>query len=85
MCRLVFVFCRKGKGMAVGRIKWFDDKRGYGFIEQEGGPDVFVHYSKISGEGYKSLEKGEEVEFEVKEGDKGLHAENVTRVSHNEQ
>jgi CspA family cold shock protein len=71
--------------MAVGRIKWFDDKRGYGFIEQEGGPDVFVHYSKIAGEGYKSLEKGQEVEFEVKEGDKGLHAENVTRVAHNEQ
>jgi CspA family cold shock protein len=70
--------------MAVGKIKWFDDKRGYGFIEQEGGPDVFVHYSKIAGEGYKTLEKGEEVEFDVREGEKGPHAENVSRVLHNE-
>jgi CspA family cold shock protein len=63
-----------------GRVKWFNDNKGYGFIEQENGPDVFVHYSAISGEGYKSLTEGQTVEFDVTEGAKGLQAANVTKV-----
>lgn len=63
-----------------GRVKWFNDTKGYGFIEREEGPDVFVHYSQITGEGYKSLAEGQEVAFEVVEGDKGLQAQNVQRV-----
>ena len=60
--------------MPTGTVKWFDDDKGYGFIEQEDGEDAFVHYSEIRGEGYKSLEEGQEVEFEVEEGDKGPKA-----------
>ena len=66
--------------MALGKIKWFDNKKGFGFIEQEDGKDVFVHYSNISGDGFKSLEDGDAVEFEVVEGDKGLQARNVVRT-----
>jgi CspA family cold shock protein len=66
--------------MATGRIKWFNDAKGYGFIEQEGGEDVFVHFSSISMEGFKTLSEGQEVEFEIKAGDKGLHAANVVRL-----
>ncbi len=66
--------------MAKGQVKWFDNKKGYGFIENDEGEDIFVHYSNISIEGYKTLEKGELVEFEVVEGTKGLQAENVRRV-----
>lgn len=66
--------------MATGRVKWFDDKKGYGFIEHGEGEDVFVHYSNIMSEGYKSLEKGELVEFEIVQGGKGLQAENVRKV-----
>jgi len=67
--------------MASGRVKWFNDQKGYGFIEQEGGGgDVFVHYSSISGEGFKTLAEGEEVEFELTQGPKGAKAENVSRV-----
>jgi len=63
--------------MASGTVKWFDDDKGYGFIEQEDGEDAFVHYSEIAGEAYKSLEEGQEVEFDVEEGDKGPKAINV--------
>ena len=66
--------------MARGKVKWFNDAKGYGFIEQEGGEDVFVHFSAISMEGFKTLAEGQEVEFEIKSGDKGLHAANVQRV-----
>ncbi len=63
--------------MAVGKVKWFNNGKGYGFIEQEGGNDVFVHFSAILGTGYKSLEEGQQVEFEITEGPKGPQAANV--------
>ena len=66
--------------MPKGKVKWFNDAKGYGFIEQEGGEDVFVHFSAIHMDGFKTLAEGQQVEFEVKTGDKGLHAENVVRV-----
>jgi CspA family cold shock protein len=66
--------------VAKGRVKWFNNSKGYGFIAREDGPDVFVHYSAIHAEGYKTLDEGTEVEFEIKEGPKGPQAENVVRV-----
>ena len=64
--------------MAVtGKVKWFNDAKGYGFIEQQGGPDVFVHFSAILSEGFKSLKEGQEVEFEVSQGPKGPQASKV--------
>jgi len=66
--------------MATGKVKWFNDAKGYGFIEQEGGEDVFVHFSAIQMDGFKTLAEGQAVQFEVKTGDKGLHAANVVRV-----
>ena len=64
-----------------GKIKWFNDAKGYGFIEREEGDDVFVHFSAIIGEGFRTLSEGQEVEFEVVQGQKGPQAENVTVVS----
>lgn len=66
--------------MSKGRVKWFHDSKGYGFIEDEGGRDVFVHYSSITNDGYKTLAEGQEVEFELLEGDKGLRATNVVKL-----
>ena len=66
--------------MAQGRVKWFNDAKGYGFITQEGGEDVFVHYSAIQASGFKSLSEGDVVEFEVTRGPKGLQAANVRKV-----
>jgi CspA family cold shock protein len=63
--------------MANGTVKWFNDSKGYGFIEQEDGPDVFVHHSGIQGEGFKSLNEGDNVTFEVEDGQKGPAAVNV--------
>ncbi len=63
--------------MAEGTVKWFSDKKGYGFIEQEDGPDVFVHHSGIDGAGFKSLQEGERVSFEVEQGPKGPAAVSV--------
>ena len=64
----------------IGRVKWFSDAKGYGFIEQEGGEDVFVHFSAIQAEGFKTLAEGQQVEFEVVRGAKGLQATKVTKV-----
>ena len=62
-----------------GMVKWFDNKKGYGFIGRDGGPDVFVHYTAIVGEGYKTLNEGDTVEFEMVQGPKGPQAANVIR------
>jgi cold shock protein len=66
---------------AQGRVKWFNDAKGYGFIAREDGPDVFVHYSAISGDGFRSLAEGQTVSFEITEGPKGLQAQNVQKVA----
>ena len=63
-----------------GQVKWFNNTKGYGFIKQEDGDDVFVHYSAIQSEGFKSLEEGQAVEFEISQGPKGPQAEKVTRI-----
>ena len=63
-----------------GTVKWFNNAKGYGFIEQQGGEDVFVHFSAIAMDGFKTLAEGQEVEFEIQAGAKGLHAANVQRV-----
>lgn len=68
--------------MITGKVKWFSDEKGYGFIEQaDGSPDVFVHFSAIQGQGFRSLNEGDEVEFEVERGQKGLQATNVVVTS----
>ncbi len=67
--------------MSDGKVKWFNPRKGYGFIATEDGRDIFVHYSSISGNGYKTLTEGEPVTFEIVEGDKGLRAENVVAKS----
>jgi CspA family cold shock protein len=66
--------------MANGTVKWFDDRKGYGFIQQEDGPDVFVHHSGINGVGFKSLREGDAVTFDIEDGKKGPAAVNVTVV-----
>ena len=67
--------------MAHGTVKWFNDKKGFGFIQQqEGGPDVFVHYSAIKGDGFKTLAEGQAVEFDVVQDEKGARAQNVVKA-----
>jgi CspA family cold shock protein len=66
--------------MAKGKVKWFSNQKGYGFITSEDGKDVFVHHSAIKGEGYKTLEEGQEVEFDVTQGPKGDQATNVSKL-----
>ena len=73
---------RKGRfSMAKGKVKWFNNKKGFGFIAPESGNDVFVHYSALKGDGYKTLEEGMEVEFDIQQGPKGEQAANVVRVN----
>jgi CspA family cold shock protein len=72
-----FQLCGGSKIMAVGKVKWFNNGKGYGFIETEEGKDVFVHFSAVQGEGYKTLNEGQSVEFEVSDGEKGPQANNV--------
>ena len=64
----------------TGTVKWFNGTKGFGFIEQENGPDVFVHYSALQGEGFRNLDEGQKVEFTVEQGPKGLQASNVTEL-----
>ena len=66
--------------MAKGKVKWFNMKKGYGFIEMEDGQDIFVHHSEIQAQGFKSLDEGQQVEFEVRQSPKGVHAANVVKV-----
>lgn len=66
--------------MASGKVKWFDNKKGYGFIAQDSGEDIFVHHTSIVGQGYKTLNEGELVNYEVEQGVKGLKAQNVQRA-----
>jgi cold shock protein len=66
--------------MTKGKVKWFNDSKGFGFLEQENGDDVFCHFSAITGDGFKSLQEGDSVEFEVVNGPKGLQAENVRKI-----
>jgi CspA family cold shock protein len=66
--------------MAKGTVKWFNDSKGFGFISQENGDDVFVHHTAIQSEGFKSLSEGEQVEFEVEQGEKGSKASNVVKI-----
>jgi len=64
-----------------GKVKWFNNSKGFGFIGRPDGPDVFVHYTAVNGDGYKSLQEGEDVEFEIVQGAKGPQAENVTKIT----
>jgi cold shock protein len=73
-------FVRKEEVLAQGTVKWFSNEKGYGFIEREGGDDVFVHHSAVNMDGYRSLSEGQKVEFEVVQGDKGLQAANVQPI-----
>ena len=70
--------------MSEGKVKWFNPRKGYGFIATEDGRDVFVHYANISGDGYKTLVEGDPVSFDIVEGEKGLRAENVVQESTSE-
>jgi len=65
--------------MAQGTVKWFNAQKGYGFIEMDGGKDIFVHFKEIQGQGFKTLDEGDRVNFDIRSGDKGDHAANVTR------
>jgi CspA family cold shock protein len=67
--------------MPKGVVKWFNENKGFGFIKQEDGPDIFVHYSEIQGEGFRTLTEGDEVEFELTEGEKGPKATNVVKIN----
>ncbi len=66
--------------MAQGTVKWFNAEKGFGFISQENGPDVFAHFSEIQSNGFKSLEDGQKVNFEVEQGQRGLQATNITKI-----
>ncbi len=71
---------KEGIFVPEGKVKWFNDQKGFGFIEQDGGKDLFVHHTAITGEGFKSLSEGQRVRFEVEETPKGLSAKNVQKI-----
>jgi CspA family cold shock protein len=71
---------KKRREMNKGKVKWFNNAKGFGFIGREDGPDVFVHYSAVVKDGYKTLKEGDEVEFEIIQGRQGLQADQVTRI-----
>jgi cold shock protein len=75
------VIRRETESMTVGHVKWFNSEKGFGFIRQESGEDVFVHYSAINEDGFKTLEEGQKVQFEITKGPKGLQASNVTKAA----
>jgi cold shock protein len=70
----------ESKNMTKGKVKWFNDAKGFGFLEQENGEDVFCHFSAITGDGFKSLQEGDDVEFEIVKGPKGLQAADVRKI-----
>jgi len=70
----------RSRAMAEGTVKWFNNSKGFGFIQQDGGKDIFVHHSAIKGEGFRSLEEGQRVKFDIVEGQKGPAAENVVKL-----
>lgn len=77
---LIYFLLQETAAMATGTVKWFNDAKGFGFIEQENGPDVFVHHTGINAVGFKSLSEGDRVEFEIEQGKKGPAAKNVTKI-----
>ena len=80
MVSFIIFFLEEVQVMPVGKVKWFDERKGYGFISRDDGDDVFVHFSEINAAGFKTLTENQEVSFEVKEGPRGLQASNVTAL-----
>jgi len=78
--KLIVEFFWEGVYMTQGTVKWFNAEKGFGFIEVEGGSDVFVHFSAITGDGFKSLDEGQRVEFNIVQGNRGAQAENVVKL-----